>query len=119
MVAELSPPQRLLGGGEVDRGKRRCAWDDGKTERRSPPAFVYPLPSLQIAYMAKEYARAPKKREIGLCRGERWQKNTGLLVTFSRQKGVENEMSGDTRVFFEYLTILNENNCSKVPISSE
>ena len=37
-----------------------------------------------------------------------WQKNTGLLVTFSRQKGVEKGMSGDTRVFFEYLTILNE-----------
>ena len=29
-------------------------------------------------------------------------------MTFSRQKGVENEMSGDTRVLFEYLTILNE-----------
>ena len=44
----LSPPQRLLGGGEVDRGKRRCAWDDGK---------FYPLPRLQIAYTAKEHAR--------------------------------------------------------------
>ena len=32
----------------------------------------------------------------------------GMLVTFSRQKGVENGMSGDTRVFFEHLTILNE-----------
>ena len=77
----LCPPQRLSGGGEVDRGKRRCAWDDGKTERRgalfslppsqrSPRAFVYPLPSLQIAYTAKQHARAPRKREIGLCGGE-------------------------------------------------
>ena len=38
--------------------------------QRSPRAFVYPLPSLQIAYTAKEYARAPRKREIGLCGGE-------------------------------------------------
>ena len=29
-------------------------------------------------------------------------------MAFLRKKGVENGMSGDTRVFFEYLTILNE-----------
>ena len=41
----LSPPQRLLGGGEVDRGKKRCAWDDGKKKKKKKkkkkPLLIY------------------------------------------------------------------------------
>ena len=48
-----------------------------------PRAFVYPLPSLQITYTAKEHARAPRKREIGLCGGERKIHLKKCIFTFS------------------------------------
>ncbi len=35
-------------------------------------------------------------------------KNAGLLVALPRQVGIESGMSGGTRVFFGYLTFLNE-----------
>ena len=45
--AGLSPPQRLLGGGGGGFGeKRRCAWDDGKTESLS---YLFALPSVPRA----------------------------------------------------------------------
>ena len=59
VVSHLSPPQRLLGGGRDGRGKKKVRLgrrEDGKASQCSPRAFVYPLPSLQIAYTAKEHA---------------------------------------------------------------
>ena len=81
VLSALSSAEAPRGVGEVGREKNKVRLgrrEDGKAgsfslppSQRSPYAFVYPLPSLQIAYTAKEHARAPRKREIGLCGGER------------------------------------------------
>ena len=54
----------------MDRGKKKV-----RVGRREDL-----LPSLQIAYTAKEHARAPRKREIGLCGGEREDKTIKISV---------------------------------------
>ena len=49
---------------EVDRGKRSCAWDDGKREKRGASLLSFPFPAFPARFLPLSPASALPARPM-------------------------------------------------------